>query len=70
MRDRREKEITQHTVEMRDLMRVISHDQKIKDFVARKTDDRYRYKREKEYKLKMKGKVMLSSCMLYFYMHY
>lgn len=50
LKERSEKDMAQHEVEMKDLQRIINHDNKLKQFLAFKAHDRAEYKEEEEAK--------------------
>ncbi|XP_071152230.1 coiled-coil domain-containing protein 63-like, partial [Mytilus edulis] len=50
LKERSEKDIAQHESEMKDLQRVIHHDNKLKEFFNAKSNDRALYKEEEEAK--------------------
>ncbi len=61
LQERNEKDELQHIAEMKDLNRRIAHDDKIKEFMMIKSDDRAELKAEEAAKKeKMKGSVFFS----------
>ena len=52
LKERNEKDQSLHDAEMKDLMRTISHDNKVKEFMAIKASDRMEYKVEEAAKRK------------------
>ena len=54
LKERSEKDQQQHDAEMKDLLRTISHDNKIKAFMNAKASDRHEYKAEEAAKKKRK----------------
>nr|QFQ66863.1 axonemal protein [Haliotis discus hannai] len=57
LKERSEKDTSQHEMEMRELQRIIEHDNKLKEFMMIKSNDRGEYKEEEDAKKKkaMKG---------------
>ncbi|XP_046575038.1 coiled-coil domain-containing protein 63-like [Haliotis rubra] len=57
LKERSEKDTAQHEMEMRELQRIIEHDNKLKEFMMIKSNDRGEYKEEEDAKKKkgMKG---------------
>ncbi|XP_046339053.2 coiled-coil domain-containing protein 63-like [Haliotis rufescens] len=57
LKERSEKDTSQHEMEMRELQRIIEHDNKLKEFMMIKANDRGEYKEEEDAKKKkaMKG---------------
>lgn len=52
LKERSEKDICQHEIEMKDLLRIIDHDNKLKEFMMVKSNDRTEYKEEEDAKKK------------------
>ena len=60
LQERSDKERHQHYAEMKELKRIISHDDKIKEFMTIKASDRRELKAEEaEKKRKMRGAVLV-----------
>ena len=62
LKERSEKDIAQHESEMKDLQRVIHHDNKLKEFFNAKSNDRALYKEEEEAKKSKSKKYWYSKC--------
>ena len=54
LKERREKDMQMHNSEMKDLLRMISHDEKIKEFIQIKSNERLEYKQEKARRIKLR----------------
>ncbi|KAI0241842.1 Coiled-coil domain-containing protein 63 [Lamellibrachia satsuma] len=54
LKERREKDMQMHNSEMKDLLRMISHDEKIKEFIQIKSNERSEYKQEKARRIKQR----------------
>ena len=55
LKDRYTKEQQQHDIEMKDLIRVINHDNKLRDFMGIKSDERVEYKQDENTKKRRRG---------------
>ena len=55
LKERSEKDQGQHDMEMKDLLRMIAHDNKIKQFMGIKASDRADFKAEEQAKKAKKG---------------
>jgi hypothetical protein len=66
LKDRSEKDTAQQEIEMTELMRIIKHDNKLKDFMGIKVNDRHELKEEENAKrLKGKGSKLPMIYLLY-----
>jgi len=58
LKERREKDMQLHNSEMKDLLRMISHDEKIKEFIQIKSNERSDFKVEKAKRIKLQCKCL------------
>ena len=55
LKERSDKDVAQHEIDLKDLLRVIEHDDKLKEFMGIKANDRHELK-EEELAKAQKGK--------------
>ena len=58
LKERREKDMQTHNSEMKDLLRMISHDEKIKEFIQIKSNERGEYKQEKARRIQQRCRLL------------
>ena len=61
LKERREKDMQTHNSEMKDLLRMISHDEKIKEFIQIKSNERGEYKQEKARRIQQRCRLLMPS---------
>ena len=61
LKERMDKDRQTHNVEMKELQRIISHDNRVKEFMKVKSNDRNEFKAEEAAKRQRAGKILITN---------